>query len=205
MRVQIIVASTRKGRAADRVLPWLVRAVEAHDELEGEVVDLRDWPLPMFGENFGTLGDIADPTYSTPLVKAWNNKLAEADGYIVLTPEYNHSVPGVLKNAIDSAWLSFALRNKPLATVAYSVGIAAGARAVEHLAAIAVEAEMVPLRNTVLIPFVGDAFTDEAAPTSEKTDEALTIALDDLAWWVRTLAKGRADGELPPAPFRRAS
>lgn len=179
--------------------------MEAHEELEGEVVDLRDWPLPIFGENFGTLGDIADPTYSTPLVKAWNNKLAEADGYSVLTPEYNHSVPGVLKNAIDSAWLSFALRNKPLATVAYSVGIAAGARAVEHLTAIAVEAEMVPLRNTVLIPFVGHAFTDDAAPASEKTDEALTIALDDLAWWVRTLAKGRADGELPPAPFRRAS
>ena len=87
---------------------------------------LRDWPLPMFGEHFGTIGDFQDPTYSDPIVKRWNQKIEEADAYLVLTPEYNHSIPGVLKNAIDSVFMSFAFRNKPLAVVGYSGGIAGG-------------------------------------------------------------------------------
>ena len=121
-------------------------------DFEVEVIDLRDWKLPFFQEHLGTIGDFADPTYSDPVVRAWNAKIAEGDAYLIITPEYNHSVPGELKNAIDSVFVSFALRNKPVAFVGYSAGIAAGTRAVEHLALIAIEAEAVPLRNTVLIP-----------------------------------------------------
>src|SRR3546814_19976075 len=127
MKVQIIIASTRPGRNAERVATWVTNRVSAHDGLDAEVVDLRDWPLPIFEEHFGTLGDINDPTYSSPFVKAWNDKLAEADAYIVVTPEYNHSIPSVLKNAIDSAWLSFSFRNKPILAVASSLGLPAGA------------------------------------------------------------------------------
>jgi NAD(P)H-dependent FMN reductase len=82
----------------------------------------------------GTLGDFVDPPYSKPIVKSWNNKIAEGDAYLVIMPEYNHSVPAVLKNAIDSVFVSFAFRNKPAAFVGYSVGVAAGTRAVEQAA-----------------------------------------------------------------------
>src|ERR1035438_6625257 len=123
----------------------------------------------------GTIGDFADPTYSDPVVRAWNSKVAEGEAYLVVTAEYNHSVPGELKNAIDNVFVSFALRNKPMAFVGYSGGIAAGVRAVEHLALIAIEAEAVPLRNTVLIPFVGDAFGEDGQPTNPATAAALTI------------------------------
>jgi NAD(P)H-dependent FMN reductase len=87
--------------------------------------------------------------------------------------------------------------------VAYSTGVSAGVRAAEHLAAIAIEAEAVPLRNTVLIPFVESAFDEHDRPKDPVTDVAMEVMLDDLAWWSALLEKGRAEGELPPGTVRR--
>jgi NAD(P)H-dependent FMN reductase len=201
-KLQIIVGSTRPTRAAERVFPWIVDEAIRHGGFEVEVLDLRDWNLPFFQEHMGTIGDFADPTYSDPVVKAWNAKLAEADAYLIVTAEYNHSVPGQLKNAIDSVFVSFAMRHKPAAFVGYSAGIAAGTRAVEHLALITIEAEAVPLRNTVLIPFVADAFGEDGQPTNPATTRALSITLEDLSWWANALSRARAEGQLPPAAFR---
>jgi len=201
-KLQIIVGSTRPTRAAERVFPWVLDRAERHGGFEVELLDLRDWPLPFFQEHMGTIGDFADPTYSDPIVKAWNNKLAEGDAFLIVTSEYNHSVPGQLKNAIDNVFVSFALRNKPIGFVGYSGGVAAGTRAVEHLALIAIEAEAVPLRNTVLIPFVAEAFRDDGEPAAHATDIALSITLDDLAWWSDVLSRARGDGELLPGTLR---
>jgi NAD(P)H-dependent FMN reductase len=94
-KLLVIVGSTRPGRAADLVLPWVT------------------------------------------------SRLKQADAYVVVTPEYNHSIPAVLKNAIDTVWLSFGFRNKPVAAVGYSGSIGAGIRAIEHLAHVFIEAEAV--------------------------------------------------------------
>jgi NAD(P)H-dependent FMN reductase len=202
LKLQVIIGSTRPTRAADLVAPWVIDRAGAHGEFDVEVLDLRDWPLPMFGEHFGTIGDIRDPTYSVPIVKRWNQKIKEADAYLIVTPEYNHSIPGVLKNAIDSVFVSFAFRNKPLVIVGYSGGIAGGVRAIEHLAQIAIEAELVPLRTSVIVPQVTEAFDVDGEPFNPLTDISLGIALDDLAWWAGPLKKARADGQLQPAAFR---
>ncbi len=178
------------------------RSARAHGGFEVEVADLRDWPLPIFGEHMGTIGDISDPTYSEPIVRAWNKKIKESDAYLVITPEYNHSVPGGLKNAIDSVWLSFGFRNKPVAAVGYSNGIGGGIRAIEHLAHVFVETESVPLRNTVVLPFVNNVFDGSGEPVSPATDVSLQIMLDDLAWWSTALDKARAEGELIPGIMR---
>jgi NAD(P)H-dependent FMN reductase len=201
-KLQVIVGSTRPTRAADQVFPWVVAEAQRHGTFDVEVVDLRDWQLPFFREHLGTIGDFADPTYSDPIVKAWNSKIAEGDAYVIVTAEYNHSVPGQLKNAIDSVFVSFALRNKPIAFVGYSGGIGAGIRAVEHLALIVIEAEAVPLRNTVVIPFVADAFGEDGKPNNPATATALSIMLDDLAWSSNALARARSEGELLPGVFR---
>ena len=153
-RLQVIVGSTRPERQADIVARWVNNRATAHGAFAVEILDLRDWPLPMFAEGIKTIGDFANPTYSDPLVKRWNQKIAEADAYLFITPEYNHSIPAILKNAIDSVFVSLAFRNKPAVFVGYSGGQIGGARAVEHLAHIAIEAELVPLRNTVLISTV---------------------------------------------------
>jgi len=99
-------------------------------------------------------------------------------------------------------FVSFALRNKPVGFVGYSGGIAAGTRAVEHLALIVIEAEAVPLRNSVLIPFVTDAFGEDGEPVNRATEIALSITLDDLEWWSNILPRAREEGELAPGTLR---
>lgn len=201
LKLQIILGSTREGRHADVVLRWLLPAAKAHGAFDVEVLDLREWPLPLFQETIASIGDFKNPTYSLPIVKQWNRKIAEGDAYLFVTTEYNHSIPGVLKNAIDSVFLSFGFRHKPAGFVGYSVGVSAGVRAVEHLAQIGFEAEMHALRDSVLIPFVQDAFQGEGAPKSPALGAALTITLDDLAWWAKVLGPARAT-QLPPGNFR---
>lgn len=200
-KLQIIVGSTRETRAADRVVPWVVDRAQRHGAFDVELLDLRDWPLPMFAENLATVGDISAPTYSAPIVRSWNHKVREGDAYLFITPEYNHSIPGVLKNAIDNVFLSFAFRHKPAGFVGYSVGPAAGARAVEHLAQIAFEVEMVAQRDAVLIGKVNDAFDSAGAPIDPWTEASLTITLDDLAWWAPILTHAR-ETQLRPGNFR---
>jgi NAD(P)H-dependent FMN reductase len=201
-KLQVIVGSTRPTRSADLVVPWVVSRASAHAGFDVEVIDLRDWPLPLFAEHMGTIGDFSDPTYSEPIVKSWNKKIKDADAYIIVTPEYNHSLPAVLKNAIDSVFVSFAFRNKPIAAVGYSAGISAGIRAIEHLAHVAIEAEAVPVRNTVVIPFVTTAFDEHGEPLNPAANVSLDVMLDDLAWWSLALETARSAGELIPGAFR---
>jgi NAD(P)H-dependent FMN reductase len=203
LNLKIIIGSTRPGRAADLVVPWIGQAAREHGAFEVEVLDLRDWRLPIFGETFATLGDPANPTFSVPEVRRWNDAITAGDAYLFVTPEYNHSVPAVLKNAVDSVFATFAFRNKPAAFAAYSGGIGGGIRAVEHLAHIAIEAELVPLRNTVVIPYVTAAFGPDGEPADDRTEAAAKIMLDDLAWWAAALQRARRDGPLPPAIMRR--
>src|SRR5579884_453018 len=195
LELQIVVGSTRPGRAADRFLPWLRDRAERHGRFSVRWLDLREWDLPFFQE---TTADMLAGRFTTPTVHRWNEVVAGGDAYLYVFPEYNHSVPAVLKNAFDYA-LGARLRNKPAGFVAYSGGPIAGARAVEHMVGITVEREMAPLRNAVLLGRVGQAFAEDSGlPVDPGTEHALAILLDDLAWWGRALKAARAAGELPP-------
>jgi NAD(P)H-dependent FMN reductase len=205
LELKIIVGSTREGRAADLVLPWLVDRAEGRGAFSAEVLDLRDWPLPMFQETYAVFGSTDGSAYSTPLVHRWNQVIAGGEAFLFLTPEYNHSVPAVLKNAVDCVFGSFGFRNKVAGFVGYSGGLVGGARAVEHLAHIAIEAELVPLRNAVLVSQVHRAFANDGRPRNPLTDDSLMLLLDDLAWWGDALRRARQAGELPPASARRAA
>jgi NAD(P)H-dependent FMN reductase len=204
LKLKILVGSTRPGRAADKVVPWVASTAAARDTFSVDILDLREWNLPMFAETIHTVGDFHDPTYSQPLIRRWNDTIRDADAVLIVTPEYNHSIPAVLKNAIDSLFFSFALRNKPVGLVGYSAGQVGGARGVEHLAHVLIEAEAVPLRNTVLIPAVHDAFTDTGNPTDLRTRAALEVLLEDLGWWGRVLADARPTS-LPPGILRTST
>lgn len=202
-RLQVIVGSTRPARAADPVARWVMDRAGRREDIAAELLDLRDWPLPMFAEHYGTIGDLSDPTYSDPAVRSWNAKIREGDAYLMITPEYNRSIPAVLKNAIDSVFVSFAFRNKPVGVVAYSGGPTGGARAAEHLTQIMVETEAVPLRSSMSIGDVTTAFLPEdGEPAEPFTDAKLGVLLDDLAWWADALGTARTGGELPPAVMR---
>jgi NAD(P)H-dependent FMN reductase len=202
-KLLVLIGSTRPTRAVDLIVPWLTRKTARHEAFDTEIVDLRDWPLPIFAEHFGTIGDRNDPTYSDPIVKAWNSKIKEADAYVIVTPEYNHSIPGGLKNAIDSVFVSFGFRNKPVACVGYAGGPGGGIRAIEHLAQVFIESEAVPIRNNVVIPTVTTAFDATGEPVDPMTNASADVMLDDLAWWSAALEKARAAGELAPGILRR--
>jgi len=201
LALKLIIGTTRQGRAADIVAPWVIERAKAHGAFDVDVLDLRDWPLPMFAEGIHSIGDINDPTYTDPIVKRWNQTVKDGDAFLIVTSEYLHSVPGELKNALDSVFVSFGFRNKPAAFVGYSSGVAAGVRAIEHLAHIMIETDGVPLRSSVVIANVQNAFV-EGHPADLVTDAALTVLLDDLAWWGNALQRARAEGELAPSGFR---
>ena len=127
MKLQIIVGSTRQGRVSDRVALWVQNQAKNIDAVEAEIVDLADYPMPFFDEAI-------PPRYnperkSLPEVQKWLDKLSEADGYIVVTPEYNRAAPAVLKNAID--YIDYQLERKPVGLVAH--GSTGGAQAVAGL------------------------------------------------------------------------
>jgi len=201
-KLQIIVGSTREGRNADLVLKWIVPFIQARGDFELETLDLRDWPLPFFQETIASLGDFNNPTYSDPLVKKWNEKIKEADAYLIVSPEYNHGIPGVLKNAIDTVFFSYAFRHKPVAFVSYSIGVAAGVRAVEQLNQVMLETEAMPIRTPTLIPFVSNAFDAAGQPANPALTFGATVMLDDLLWLTSALKVGREKGEPLPAGVR---
>lgn len=202
LKLQVIQGSTRDGRNSDAVCRWLLNLARARQGFDVELLDLRDWALPFFQETIATVGDFANPTYSDPIVKQWNEKIGQADAYIFLTPEYNRSIPAVLKNAIDSVFFSFKFRQKPAAFVGYSLGSTGGARAVEHLTQIIVETEAVPVRTSALVPLVAAAFDETGSPKDAALDVTANAMLDDLDWLGCALKVARTAGQLPPASLR---
>lgn len=113
LELKLVVGSTRPGGSSDRVLPWLSDQTRSDGRFSLDVLDLRDWDLPMFAESQATIGDPQDSIYSNPSVRQWNHTVSTGDAYLFLTPEYNHSIPGAPKNALDNVFASHSLRNKP--------------------------------------------------------------------------------------------
>ena len=122
--IQIILGSTREGRFGETVAKWFYGVAESREDLATEFIDLRDWPLPFFAESMGPSGG----NYAEE-AKPWAAKIAEGDGFVIVTPEYNHGYPAVLKNAMDHLYREW--NNKPIAFVSYGCE-AGGSRSVEH-------------------------------------------------------------------------
>lgn len=160
--------------------------------MEVELVDLREHPLPIFDQPAPPVRTLRD--YPNEEIAGWGRTIDRADGYVVITPEYNHGYPASLKNALDYVFPE--LNRKPIAFVGY--GNVGGARAIEQLRLVAVEFEMAPLRHAIHIlpeqmiaamkadPFTLDLFAS--------LDERLDRAAADLAWWASALAAARANG-----------
>jgi NAD(P)H-dependent FMN reductase len=176
---------------SERVGKWVLAQAASTPDFEAELVDLADFELPLFNEP-------VSPRYNPhrqpePVVASWLSRLAAADGYIIVTPEYNHSVPGVLKNALD--FVASELAKKPVAIVTYGYS-AAGARAAEHLKGILNELKAAVVPEAVAIQGLPDELlTADGAPISpgpNRLTTSLRITLTELAWWAKTLSAGRA-------------
>ena len=189
-RIGVIISSTRDARFADKPAGWLMDKVKDHADLNFGLIDLRDQNLPFFNEPASNLWVPS----SDPNAVAWQEKLAGFDGFVFVVAEYNRSITGALKNAMDQAYKEW--NRKPFGALAY--GSLGGARALEHLRLIGIELQMVPLRNAVHIA-AGDFFKvsplGENAPMSEiesHLEGSLKAMLEELTWWAKTLQTARA-------------
>lgn len=188
-RIAVILSSTRNGRFADKPAAWLMDKVKDHPDLDFELVDLRDFDLPFFDE----VASNAHAPSTDPRAIRWQQTVAGFDGYLFVIAEYNHSITGALKNALDQDYVGW--NRKPMGALAY--GSMGGARALEHLRLIAIELQMVPLRSAVHIG--GSEFfkvwtRGQNAPMSEiegVLDRSLKAMLDELVWWTRATKTAR--------------
>ena len=189
-KIALIIGSTRAARFADIPAQWMLAQAQARDDMTVELVDLRDYNLPLFNE---LASNAYMPSQDANAVK-WQKKMAEFDGYIFVVAEYNHSVSAALKNALDQAYVEWA--HKPMSAIAY--GSMGGARALEHLRNIAVELQMVPTRNAVHIgggdfwrvhPGMGGSGNLSDIEAALLPSAKLT--LDDIVWWANATMAAR--------------
>ncbi|MCO6008904.1 NAD(P)H-dependent oxidoreductase [Actinoallomurus purpureus] len=184
LKIAVILGSTRPGRNGKGVADWVVDRAGARTGAEYELVDLADYPLPH-------LDEAAPPSmgqYQGEHTKTWAAKIAEFDGYIFVTPEYNHSTSGVLKNAID--YLYGEWNNKAAAFVSY--GALGGARAIEHLRAIASELQLAHVRQQLSFSLFTDFENYSVFKPAGLHDDAAVVLFEQLESWARALKTVRA-------------
>lgn len=191
--IQVILGSTRDGRFGEKAGAWVIDRLAAREDVQVELVDLRDYPMPFYEQS-------SPPAYGhreyPEEVARWAEKVEAADGYIIVTAEYNHGYPAVLKNALDQIFPE--LNRKPVAFVGY--GNTGGARAIEQLRLVSVELEMAPLRHAVhILPAVMIEAMKAEQPVDPEIfaslDQRLDAAVTDLAWWAQALAQARSVGQ----------
>lgn len=148
LKLKIILGSTRQGRIGRQVADWVVEQAAKQPGVEVELLDLADQNLPFLNQAIVPSAR-KDGDYGDPIVNAWAAKIAAGEAFIIVTPEYNHSFPGVLKNALDSVYTEW--NGKPVGFVGYSAFGAAGTRAVEQLLQVVMNLRLIPTPPTTQI------------------------------------------------------
>jgi NAD(P)H-dependent FMN reductase len=183
LRIGVILGSTRPGRLGEQVADWVMDHVKERSDAEYELVDLIDHPLPHLDEpKPPSMG-----RYTKDHTKKWAEVIDGFDGFVVVTPEYNHSLPGVLKNAFDYLYAEW--NNKSVGFVSY--GSAGGVRAVEHLRLIAGELQLADVRVAVSLPFASEFENHQTFTPSGGAASALDAMLRQLLSWARALEQLR--------------
>ena len=185
-RIGIIIGSTREGRFGDKPAQWIYEIAKRRGDIDVELVDLRDFPLPFFDEPASPLWiPSKDET-----AQKWQKKVESLDGFIFTAAEYNRGPTAVLKNALDYAYPQWV--KKTAAFVGY--GGVGGARAVEQLRLHAVELQMAPTRTAVHIQWADMSKVMQGETTLDKLDHLNKGAddmLDQLVWWTKALVAAR--------------
>ncbi len=178
-KVMVLLGSAREGRAADNVLKQLQKEFDKHTEIQWDVVDPVDLELPFFNEPMSpnTINNTGG-SYKNPKGQAWADKVGEYDGYVFVTPEYNHGYTAIMKNAID--WVgSKQWGGKPIAFVSYGA-ISGGIRAVEQLRQVIIELRAIPLHDAVHIPHVYAAFNEFGEWNDDTKSDAFAPMIAEL-------------------------
>jgi len=183
-RIGVILGSTRPHRNGEQVARWVLDHATRRTDAEFELVDLLDHPLPHLDEPLPpSLGQ-----YANEHTRAWAERIASFDGFVIVTPEYNHGTSGVLKNALDYLYAEW--NNKAVGFVSY--GAVGGARAVEHLRLVAGELQMADVRQQVALSLATEFEEYRTFRPGDYNVPALETLLDQVVAWSTALAPLRA-------------
>jgi len=183
-RIGIILGSTRPGRNGEAVAKWVYEIASQRPDADYELVDLADYPLPHLDEALPpSMGQ-----YQGEHTRQWAAKIASFDGFVMVTPEYNRSTSGVLKNAIDYLFAEW--HNKAVGFVSY--GSVGGARAAEHLRLISAELKMADVRQSVALSIFTEFENFNVFKPSDMQVQSLGVLLDEVVAWSSALAHLRA-------------
>lgn len=180
------MGSTRQGRFVEKPANWIFEVARKKEGVEIELIDLRDWPLPFFDEAVSP--SMNNGKYTNELAAKWAKKVGEADGYIIITPEYNHGYPAVLKNALDYVYTEW--NNKPVGFVSYG-GVAGGTRSVQQLRQVVIELQMMPIRNGIHIPMYWSQLNEKGELNMDAHKEGAENFLIQLLHWAKILKAAR--------------
>ena len=188
--ISVIVGSTREGRFSEKPAHWVLQHLKKRDGVDARLLDLRDFPMPFFDQPV-TPATPGRTAFEHEIVQKWTAGIAQSDGFVFVTPEYNYGPAAVLKNAID--WVYPEWHRKAVCFVSY--GSAMGVRSVQQLRLTVIELQLAPIRSSVHIPVAtlwahyqgGDVeagLAELAAPAG--------VMIDDLLWWTAALKAARA-------------
>ena len=184
LELLVIVGSTRHGRRGRIIADWFMDRARRLGREHWTLVDLAELRLPCL--DFEYLADI-EP-HPVEAVNQWKALVGHSDGFVWVTPEYNHGYPAPLKNALDHVYDEW--HRKPVGIVSYGWA-AGGARAAEQLRLVACELHMAPIQAALLIPSVQRRPLDNPAVGLRDSQEQVAILVNELIWWAATLKQGR--------------
>lgn len=194
LKIGIVISTTRATRFGHKPAEWVKSIAAERSDMAVEILDLRDYPMPFFDE---VASNAWVPT-TNEVAQRWQKKVAEFDGFVFVTAEYNHGIPAVLKNALDYAYPEW--NKKAAALVGY--GAVGGARAVEQLRLIAAELQLATIRTGVYIQGADFmAVWKEGKDLKEVShlQQGVKDMLDQLVWWTAALKTARQKDALAKA------
>lgn len=180
-KILVILGSTRQGRFVDQPGHFIMSELQKNPEVEAELADLRDYPMPFFDSP--TSPSMNGGVYDNEVVKLWSAKVKSADGYIIVTPEYNHGYPAVLKNALDELYPEW--QDKPVGFVGY--GSVGAARAIEQLRQVAIELHLVPVRTSVNINAYWSMLDDKGQLITTSFEKNAAEMIGQVVWYANKL------------------
>lgn len=187
VKIKIIAGSVRPGRFNIQPARWITEIAKARPDTETELLDLAEINLPFMDEPEPPM----QHKYSKEHTQKWAAKIAEADGFVFVTPEYNHSLSPALKNAIDYLFQEWNF--KPVVFVSYG-SLAGGSRAVEHLRGVAAEIKMYDLREQVMLPNYWESLNEKGEYNfTERHKESAEAMLDSLVFWSKKMKEARSE------------
>ncbi len=185
MKLTVVVASIREGRAGDPIARWFVERAKQHGKFDVHVADLKELNLPMMNEPHHP----RLKKYVNDSTKQWSDIVGSSDAFVFVTPEYNYTLPPALVNALDTVYYEWTY--KPVAFVSYG-GVSGGMRAVQTGKLMVTGFKMMPMVEAVNVPFFSQLMENGVFKSNETHDKAAPVMLDELLRWAEALKVLRA-------------